>query len=84
MIRDTVSDASVNRTLAAALIGFATCPLCHTPDAVVTIEAVSAGADWKCSRCSHPWDRIRLANAAAYSASLSLLVGPSAVLPRRL
>jgi hypothetical protein len=72
MIRDITSGASVNRTVAADPVGFATCPLCHTPDQVVTNEAVSRGGDWTCSRCSHPWDRMRLANAAAYSASLLL------------
>jgi hypothetical protein len=72
MIQDISAGTSVHRAVVANPIEFATCPLCHTPDPVVTIEAVSRGGDWTCSRCSHPWDRIRLANAAAYSASLSL------------
>jgi predicted Zn finger-like uncharacterized protein len=62
---------SGDRIMAVDPVAFATCPLCHTPDTVVTNQAVSGGADWKCSRCSHPWDRIRLANAAAYAASLA-------------
>lgn len=78
MIRDITSGASVNDTVTADPVGFGTCPLCHTRDRVVTNEAVSKGADWKCSRCSHPWDRMRLANAAAYSASLSLRAGSAA------
>jgi hypothetical protein len=65
MIRNIASDALTHGAVAANPGGFATCPLCHTPDPIVTSEAVSKGADWKCSRCSHPWDRIRLANAAA-------------------
>jgi hypothetical protein len=84
MIRDIASGASVHRALAVDRVGFATCPLCHTPDPVVTSEAVSKGADWKCSRCSHPWDRTRLANASAHSASLSLQAGSGAVAPRGL
>jgi hypothetical protein len=80
MIRDITSGA-LNRTVAADPAGFATCPLCHTPDQVVTSEAVSRGADWTCSRCSHPWDRMRLANAAAYSASLPSRAGSAAVTP---
>jgi hypothetical protein len=84
MIQDIPSGASVPRAVAADRVGFATCPLCHTPDLVVTSAAVSGGADWICSRCSHPWDRIRLANAAAYAASLSLRAGSAAVTPRGL
>lgn len=76
--------ASVHRAVAVDPVGFATCPLCHTQDTVVTSEAVSKGADWICSRCSHPWDRIRLANAAAYAASLSLRAGSVVVTPRDL
>jgi hypothetical protein len=72
MIQDITSGASGDRIIAADPVGFATCPLCHTPDTVITNLAVSGGADWKCSRCSHPWDRVRLANASAYSASLVL------------
>jgi predicted Zn finger-like uncharacterized protein len=71
MIQNIAAGASGDRIIAVDPKGFATCPLCHTPDTVVTNQALSAGADWKCSRCSHPWDRIRLANAAAYSALLS-------------
>jgi hypothetical protein len=81
MIRDITSGALMLGAVAANPVGFATCPLCHTPDPVVTSEAVSRGASWTCSRCSHPWDRIRLANAAAYSASLLLHAGPGPITP---
>jgi hypothetical protein len=81
MIGDITSGAPMHRAAAADPVGFATCPLCHTPDSVVTSEAVSRGADWICSRCSHPWDRIRLANAAAYSASLSLHARSAPITP---
>jgi hypothetical protein len=84
MIRSISAEASADRTLAAGPVGFATCPLCHTPDPVVTSEAVSKSADWKCSRCSHPWDRMRLANAAAYAASPSLRASSAAVMSRGL
>lgn len=81
MTADLTSGASVHRVVAADPVVFATCPLCHTPDPVVTSDAVSKGADWKCSRCSHAWDRMRLANAAAYSAFLSLRAGAADVTP---
>jgi hypothetical protein len=81
MSPDITPGASVHRAIAAELVGFATCPLCHTADPVVTRDAVSRGGDWICSRCSHPWDRIRLANAAAYSASLSSRARPAGVTP---
>lgn len=84
MTADLTSGASGHRVVAADPVVFAACPLCHTPDPVVTSEAVSRGAAWKCSRCGHAWDRIRLANAAAYSASLSLQAGAADVTPRGL
>ena len=74
MIRNSSSGASVDVAVAAepvAFVGFAICPLCHTADAVVTRQAVSEGAEWRCSRCSHPWDRMRLATADAYSLYLA-------------
>jgi len=71
MIRDTAAGVLENRVVAVDPTGLATCPLCHTPDAVVTNQAVSGGASWTCSRCSHPWDRMRLATATAYALSLS-------------
>jgi hypothetical protein len=82
MIQDISSGAPVDRTVAVDPVGFAICPLCHTPDAVVTSLAVSKGADWTCSRCSHPWDRTRLANAAAYAVTLSLRAAAAAVIPK--
>jgi|EndMetStandDraft_4_1072995.scaffolds.fasta_scaffold528139_2 transposase-like protein len=84
MMKNITSGTSANRILVADLVGFATCPLCHTPDTVVTNQAVSGGADWICSRCSHPWDRVRLANAAAYAASLSLRAASAAGTARSL
>ena len=84
MNRHTTTLAPEIDTVAADPVGFATCPLCHTADTVVTNQAVSEGADWKCSRCSHPWDRIRLANASAYSASLSLRAASAAGTARSL
>ena len=48
------------------LVGFATCPSCHTEDPSVTNLAVSAGADWRCSRCGSQWNAVRLATVAAY------------------
>jgi hypothetical protein len=66
-VPQTASPASVSLAVAADLVGLATCPVCHTPDAVVTTLAVRAGADWQCSRCGQRWDGIRLATAAAYA-----------------
>ena len=57
--------------IAPALVGFATCPSCHTVDATVTNLALSGGADWHCARCGQRWDALRLATAAAYSAWVS-------------
>lgn len=54
-------------TTASLVTGFATCPSCHTPDAVVTNAAVGAGADWRCQRCGQRWDGRRLAAVAAYA-----------------
>jgi len=54
-------------TLAPELVGLATCPSCHTQDLSMTNLAVSAGADWRCSRCGWRWDAVRLATVAAYA-----------------
>lgn len=84
MIQGITAGASAERIIAVDPAGFATCPLCHTADTVVTNQALRGGADWTCSRCSHPWDQIRLANAAAYAASLSLRAVSVAAAPPRL
>jgi hypothetical protein len=53
--------------LAPELVGLAMCPSCHTQDRSMTYLAVSAGADWQCSRCGSRWDAVRLATVAAYA-----------------
>jgi len=53
-------------TPAPELVGLAVCPSCHTQDRSMTNLAVSAGADWQCSRCGSRWDAVRLAAVAAY------------------
>ena len=47
-------------------VGFATCPLCHAADSVITNVAVGGGAAWRCARCGQQWDGLRLAAVAAY------------------
>jgi hypothetical protein len=54
-----------------ALDELATCPSCHHADAMMTTAAISAGADWRCTRCGQRWDRVRLATVAAYARWLS-------------
>jgi predicted Zn finger-like uncharacterized protein len=44
-----------------------TCPMCHTPDLVVTQAALMAGGEWRCGRCGHRWDAEGLAAVAAYA-----------------
>jgi hypothetical protein len=46
----------------------ATCPLCHTPHASLTHEALQAGGDWRCVRCGQQWDARRLDTVATYAA----------------
>ena len=58
-------------TMAPEIVGRATCPLCHTVDPTTTNIALSAGADWHCSRCGQRWDTIRLAAVAGYAVWLS-------------
>ena len=58
-------------TLAPELVGLAMCPSCHTQDLSMTNLAVSAGADWQCSRCGSRWDAVRLATVAAYAVWVS-------------
>jgi hypothetical protein len=61
--------------------GFATCPSCHTTDAIMTNDALSRGADWECGRCGGQWNATRLATVAAYAAWLSGHHGPSEETP---
>lgn len=73
MASDSASRPSLNPrpAIAPALVGFATCPSCHTVDATLTNVAVSEGADWHCGRCGQRWDARRLATAAAYDVWLA-------------
>jgi transcription elongation factor Elf1 len=57
--------------IAPELVGFATCPSCHTVDANMTNVAVNEGAEWHCGRCGQRWDALRLATVAAYAVWLS-------------
>lgn len=63
----SLSSTNTSSPLAPELVGFATCPSCHTADQSMTSLAVSAGADWHCARCGQQWDAVRLATAAAYA-----------------
>jgi transcription elongation factor Elf1 len=58
-------------TIAPEIVGRATCPLCHTVDSTMTNSALSAGAEWHCSRCGQRWDTTRLAAVAGYAMWLS-------------
>ena len=60
-----------------ALVGFATCPSCHTVNTTVTDAAVDGGADWHCARCGQRWDATRLAAVAAYAQWLSTHIASS-------
>jgi len=57
--------------IAPEVVGFATCPMCHTVDPTMTNMALGGGADWHCSRCGQRWDTIRLAAVAGYAMWLS-------------
>jgi hypothetical protein len=59
--------------------GLAVCPSCHTQDLGMTKAAVTAGADWRCSRCGSRWDALRLATVAAYSVWASEHTVPSVI-----
>jgi len=59
---------NTSSALAPEPLGLATCPSCHTEDRTMTNLAVSAGADWQCSRCGSRWNAVRLAAVAAYAA----------------
>jgi predicted Zn finger-like uncharacterized protein len=43
----------------------ATCPLCHTVDAI-TAAALAGGGGWHCTTCGQRWDAARLETVAAY------------------
>ena len=62
--RDPVADA-------AALTGLATCPGCHFAEPSLTMVAVSAGASWRCVRCTQQWNATRLVTVAAYMSWMS-------------
>ena len=64
-------------TVSPELVGLAVCPSCHTQDSAMTNRAVSAGADWRCSRCGSRWDAVRLATVAAYAVWVSEHTGTS-------
>src|SRR4051812_28961432 len=57
----------VSLDVEADVLGYATCPMCHTPSSV-TQGAIDAGGDWRCVRCGSNWDGKRLATVAAYAA----------------
>ena len=61
----------ITSAIAPEIMGRARCPLCHTVDPTMTNIALSAGADWHCSRCGQRWDTVRLAAVAGYAAWLS-------------
>lgn len=68
---------STPSALAPELVGLAVCPSCHTRDPTMTNLAISAGADWQCSRCGSRWDAVRLATVAAYAVWVSEHTAPS-------
>jgi transcription elongation factor Elf1 len=51
--------------------GFATCPLCHTADSIVTNVAVSGGGEWHCAKCGQSWDARRLEAVGNYEVWLA-------------
>ena len=74
MISDVVAPRpSLNSpsTLPPDPVGLAKCPSCQTEDPSVMNIAVSAGADWQCSRCGSRWNANRVATVAAYEEWLS-------------
>ena len=68
-------------TFAPKLVGLAVCPSYHTQDLSMTNLAVSAGADWQCSRCGSRWDAVRLATLAASALWLSEHTTPRQLIP---
>jgi hypothetical protein len=79
MAPDVASRPSMSAPSAIApeVVGFATCPLCHT-SAPTLRSSAPGGDDWLCSRCGQQWDTTRLATVAAYVAWLSERAGSSA------
>jgi len=53
-------------TPAAVITYPATCPLCHTADAI-TATSLEAGESWLCTTCGQRWDSARLETVAAYA-----------------
>lgn len=70
MAPDVASRPSMSSqsTIAPDVARFVTCPLCHTADPTMTHTALSAGADWHCSRCGQRWNATRLTVVAGYVA----------------
>jgi hypothetical protein len=60
MVTAVASRPSVNTPPAInrEVVGFATCPSCHTEDPTMLNVAVGAGADWHCGRCGQRWDAV--------------------------
>ena len=54
----------ITSAIAPEIMGRVRCPLCHTVDSTMTNIALSAGAEWHCSRCGQQWDTKRGALAA--------------------
>ncbi|MBI4485395.1 MAG: hypothetical protein HY655_05235 [Acidobacteria bacterium] len=50
----------------------------------MTNLAVSAGADWQCSRCGSRWDAVRLATVAAYGVWLAEHTAASTITQQRI
>jgi hypothetical protein len=48
----------------------------------MTNLAVSAGADWRCSRCGSRWDAVRLATVVAYAVWLAEHTAASIITPQ--
>jgi ribosomal protein L37AE/L43A len=53
--------------LKRAALATPTCPLCHTEDTTITVQAVAEGGTWRCTRCGQMWSADRLAAVAAYA-----------------
>jgi len=65
--------APVAAATAPELLGFATCPLCHTTAAARTGVA---GEDWQCGRCGQKWSGTRMARVTAYAAWVAAQLAP--------
>ena len=67
MPRSVSQVTAVSRDDEPDILGYATCPMCHTPTSV-TQDAIEAGGNWRCVRCGQHWDAARLAAVATYAA----------------